>query len=48
MFELINTFHNDIDGTYCFGMLQYVGMEYGSRLGYDDGFGPDNDDGGFW
>lgn len=31
MFELMNTFHNDIDGTYCFGMLQYVGMEYGSR-----------------
>lgn len=31
MFELMNTFHNDIDGTYCFGMLQYVGTEYGSR-----------------
>ena len=31
MFELMNTIHNDIDGTYCFGMLQYVGMEYGSR-----------------
>lgn len=31
MFELLNTLHNDIDGTYCYGMLQYAGTEYGSR-----------------
>ncbi len=31
MFELMNTIHNDIDGSYCYGMLQYVQTEYGSR-----------------
>ena len=31
MFELIGRNHNEIDGTYCYGYLQYVGVEYGSR-----------------
>lgn len=31
MFELIGRNHNEIDGTYCYGYLQYVGIEYGSR-----------------
>ena len=31
MFELIGRNHNEIDGTYCYGYLQYVGVEYSSR-----------------
>ena len=31
MFQLMNKLHNEIDGTYCYGMLVYEGIDYGSR-----------------
>lgn len=30
MFQLLNCFHNQLDGTYCYGTLMYEGMDYGS------------------
>lgn len=31
MNELMGCTHNDIDGTFCYGMLMFAGVEYGSR-----------------
>ncbi|MBP5464486.1 MAG: hypothetical protein J6Y13_04865 [Treponema sp.] len=31
MFELMNQFHNSIDGSFCWGILQYEGLAYGSQ-----------------
>lgn len=31
MFKLMNRLHNEIDGTYCYGMLIYEDMDFGSR-----------------
>ena len=31
MFQLVGKTHNDIDGAWCYGFLQYVASEWGSR-----------------
>ena len=31
MFDLMGRTHNSIDGTFCYGMLQYVRSDWGSR-----------------
>ena len=31
MFELMGRMHNEIDGTLCYGYLQYVGFEMGTQ-----------------
>ncbi len=32
MYNLLNQTHNSIDGTFCYGFLQYAGFEYGTRV----------------